>query len=684
MSDNISIFPPTGVQRVKKYLSDRGISTEAAYLDSNHLEICGPVRIKELLGYSLGSEMVGLCIHFPDTDYFQLRPICHEKYKILCPSGETPRAYLPTATDWGGVKGRLIITESPLKALTWTDFGHHALAAGGVSTVYMARKRAWCEGFPHAAIQSGAITEVWISFDSDLDSNHDVARSARQLNSALTELYPKLTTRLKIMPRPSELGLHDYEKDTWGVDDFRVHIGDDEFSVWAGDDTKLTLREPEKDEIREHLDALDERYIYCRRPMQIIELATGEEYSVPDFGKWHEGGREVVTEEGRKIPIAPMWCKRDRENRPEVRQKAYHPGAPLLYDGDYNDWRPSDLLPVRGDVSPWLDLLRDSIPHEETRELLIQCMAFQVQNRGVRLPKIVYLTGYQQGTGKSTQCEIMRRIIGHENTGWVTRHELESNFNADWTTKELVILDDCPKLNKDLWPRIKNHVTSDVVTVQRKFRDGRQQKNYSVIYVSANTNDVLPIENDERRVLMVEFAPAKLHREKGDEYWNDFHTWLDQDAGFEAIAYYLQNVVNLDDFDPNFHPPNTELKQSASMLALTDEETWLTDFVENWQEYGIPAGRKVITGAELWALYAGEEVSPMNDKQYKRFSRIVGKTRLLPNARGASKQVTLSDRKRAVAMWLPRVERTEEPSNGVLRDNIEKYQIKLNSGCTKL
>ena len=74
----------------------------------------------------------------------------------------------------------------------------------------------------------------------------------------------------------------------------------------------------------------------------------------------------------------------------------------------------------------------------------------------------------------------------------------------------------------------------------------------------------------------------------------------------------------------------------------------------------------------------------MNDKQYKRFSRIVGKTRLLPNARGASKQVTLSDRKRAVAMWLPRVERTEEPSNGVLRDNIEKYQIKLNSGCTKL
>lgn len=673
----ISNFPPSGMQRVKQYLADRAINTEPEYMALNQLECVGPARIDELLGYSIGAETVGLCIHFPDTEYFQLRPVGHQKYKILCPAGLPPHAYRPASIDWPSVSGRLIITESALKALTWADFGFNAMAAGGVSTVYMARKKAWCEGFPHAAIERGAITEVWVSFDSDIDANHDVARSMRQLIFALGELYPKLPVKIKILPDPERLGV---DRPHWGVDDFRKHLGDDEFLGWCQDEGD-SLREPEENEQKIHFDALDAQYIYCRNPVSIIEIRTGEEYSTTDFCNVHEAGR-LITIEDRTVGAAKRWMCRPRDERPEVRQKAYHPGQDVLVEGDYNDWRPSDLEPREGDVQPWLDMLEESITCDKSRELLIQCMAFQVQRRGERLPKIIYLTGYKQGTGKSTQCEIMQAIMGHDNTAWITRSEIESNFNSDWTTKELVVLDDCPKMSKDLWPRIKNHVTSDVVTVQRKFKEGRQQKNYAVLYVSANTADVLPIEFDERRVLMIEFDPKKLHREEDDTYWSNFHQWLNH-GGIEAIAYYLQKVVNLQKFDPNFHPPNSEVKMSASMMALTDEEQWLNDFHQNFQVY-VPKGRTIITPKEMWILYSGEDHNQFNDKQYKRFSRLLTKTRLFPNARGPMKQVTLPNRTRVTALCLPGHVTTKDPGSGPLLDNIKDYPITLNNGCEKM
>ena len=375
--------------------------------------------------------------------------------------------------------------------------------------------------------------------------------------------------------------------------------------------------EPERDKLKDHLDALDEQYVLIERTMEVVRLEDGMISNAANWKNYQEAWRVVPTETTKVIRAAAVWLAAKKTT--VVTDYIYTPGGQVLEGGKFNLWRPSEVIPKAGDVSLYLDLINDAIECETTRKLLIQCMAYQVQNRGARLPKLIYISGTKVGTGKSTIVSILKDIIGNKNTGWITRTALEGGYNASWAAKELVVLDDIAKLKADTWGMIKTHITSQEVEVTEKYMPARQQPNYAVFYISANVSDILTTDADDRRVLMVDFRPSTLHRDIGDPYWPTFHKWLAR-GGIEAIAHYL-GTLDLSDFDPDFYPPYSALKEAAIESTRDDDANWLIDYFDRPHHY-VPEEREVITGLELWTLYSQQAATPANLHERRELCRV--------------------------------------------------------------
>ena len=594
------------VASINKYLQDRAIPIQPEFLKRAGIEYAGAEEIAKVLGFHI-PHALGIIIRYPGTEYATVR---------LVPGGPrcqkgTPQAYLSRWVDWPKIEGTLVLCESPLKALTWCGFGYNAMSAGGTTTIWMNGKQEWCLGFPHAAIELGSIHTVLIAFDSDTEgTNRDVSMAVRTLARALSERHAAVKVQIHVLPAPPE----EYDGDKWGCDDAHKFHGPEWFRQWA-DDTDMR-REPERDRVQQHFDELDEQYIFCRNPIGVIEQRTGTHIKAGDFKSALEVAREVPGER-RPVPVAPMWLK--RASRPEVEGYTYQPGRPMLTGGEYNNWREGELMPREGDITPWMDLITDAIKDEEIRTRMIECMAFQVQHRGTRLPKLLYFVGRQMGTGKSTQAVIMAKILGKHNSCWAVKDTLESQYNEDWAAKEISILDDIDTLKGGTWSKIKTQITSDTVNITQKYAPGRDQENYTVFYITANQSDIIKIEPGDRRVLMINFEPDVLHRGDDDPYWAAFYHWLET-GGYEHIAFYLA-TYDLGGFNPHFQPPMTEAKAQAEAATMAPEIQFFEEFHDDPYSF-LPKGRVVFSNLELWMMYSGEAPDPRNEKERKNLLRM--------------------------------------------------------------
>ena len=631
--------PSDAFRQFKEYLTNRAIPTASDYLNAAGIEHAGAARMAEYLGFtphtSDSKPPSGVLFKYPGSDYGTVK-ILGEGGVALCPRGKNSRAYLPRSTDWRNVAGELILCESVLKALTWARAGYNALAAAGVDSLYQSRKRRWCEDFPHDAIDSGAITTIRIAFDNDTrpEVNKNVARAVRTLSGALAERHPQTPVTLHELPNPPQEWQDQQGKAIWGCDDACKYYGDEWFAQFAQSPDYSTT--PPIDEMQRHLDYYNSTYVRCLNPVGVYHLRTGNFFKKTDFIGTAEASRVVL---GGKAPTptAPIWWAHPAT--PTVHAKTYIPGQDIIVgegeDAKYNVWRPSPVIPSKGDVSRWLDLIDDAIQDKVTLKLMLGCMAYQVQNRGVRLPKLLYFVGREVGTGKSTQIAIMRKILGDANVGQIDKTLMEDRFNDCWAAKELATLDDVEKLGAGSWSKLRTHITSEGVTVTERNANPRPQENYTVFYISANQADILTTDVEERRVLMIHFKPSILHRGNKDTYWNSFYRWLEKEGGIEAIAHYL-GTYDLSDFDPHFYPPLSQIKQEAMESTRDEDEDFIIRLLEDPEDY-LPAERVVVTNRELYILMTGEDYHPVHASAMRELCKMIGAKMFL--AKAVPKQV---------------------------------------------
>ncbi len=298
----------------------------------------------------------------------------------------------------------------------------------------------------------------------------------------------------------------------------------------------------------------------------------------------------------------------DVKRHPEwVRRGAYYLDEigfdPTGKDPDVhlNTWKGWPLKPSpAGSCENMLNLLRYLCSNEGAEhgdriyDWLIKWMAYPLQNPGAKMSSAVIMHG-PQGTGKSAVFSALAEIYGDYSTV-LNQRGLEDKFNADWIDSKLFILAEEVVTRAEMW-HIKNElkelVTGRYVRVNPKNVAAYRQKNQINIVYLSNEGQPLPLEDDDRRHLVIWTPPAH------DEELYDQVFLERENGGIEAFYHYLLNDVDLTDFHPAKRPPMTGAKRDLIQVSKPSEQRFVQEWIDGDTDY--PFGP--CEGRQLYAAY---------------------------------------------------------------------------------
>jgi putative DNA primase/helicase len=266
---------------------------------------------------------------------------------------------------------------------------------------------------------------------------------------------------------------------------------------------------------------------------------------------------------------------------------------------ELNTWRGWPMQPREGSCERLLELvyyLCNNEPGrgEELTTWLLRWMAYPLQHPGTKMSSAVIMHG-PQGTGKSAVFQTLAKIYGDYATV-LNQRGLEDKFNSDWADSKLFILAEEVVTRAEMW-HIKNElkelVTGEWIRVNPKNVAAYRQRNQVNIVYLSNEGQPLPLENDDRRHLVI-WTPPMLDETFYDEVWQEI-----ENGGTQAFYHHLLNL-DLGDFHPKKRPPMTEAKRDLIELSMPSEER----FLSHWRAEELPWPFCPCSGEHLYKAYS--------------------------------------------------------------------------------
>jgi hypothetical protein len=303
-------------------------------------------------------------------------------------------------------------------------------------------------------------------------------------------------------------------------------------------------------------------------------------------------GEPVLTEAGKqKTMPASMWLDKNKS----VEQMTWAPGEPMLIpdrlisDGGwierknltcFNLYRPPAIEPGNAaEAGPWL-AHADSVFSDQASHV-IKWLAHRVQRPQEKINHALVLGG-NQGIGKDTLLEPVKRAIGPWNFAEVSPQQMLGRFNGFLKSVILRVSEASDLGDVDrfqFYDHMKAYTAAppDVLRVDEKhLREHSVFNCCGVIITSNHKADGIYLPADDRRhfvawsdIVKEEFPPA---------YWNGLWEWYTR-GGYGHVAAYLAKL-DLSAFDPKAPPPKT-----ASFWDIVDanrapEDAELADILD--------------------------------------------------------------------------------------------------------
>lgn len=243
-----------------------------------------------------------------------------------------------------------------------------------------------------------------------------------------------------------------------------------------------------------------------------------------------------------------------------------------------------------------LDLLRYLCGEDNGDEVfwwMLRWLAYPLQNPGAKMASAIIMHG-PQGTGKSTFFQTYAQIFGDYATV-LNQRGLEDKFNSDWTDSKLFLLAEEVVTRQEMW-HIKNElkelVTGEWVRVNTKQVAAYRQRNQINLIFLSNEGMPLPLDNDDRRHLVVWTPP-----QREPEYYDAVNAEI-SDGGVAALYRYLLEL-DLGDFHPKKRPPNTHAKAELIQVSKTSE----LRFIDEWTNRELPLPLAPCVAMDLYGAY---------------------------------------------------------------------------------
>jgi hypothetical protein len=275
---------------------------------------------------------------------------------------------------------------------------------------------------------------------------------------------------------------------------------------------------------------LDPSYPGCKVPVF---------QTLPDFRAFHHKHKVWVVEQGKpKLVGRGKWWL-DHSERRQYSGVVYAPGIELG-PKVYNLWQGFACEPKEGDCALYLEHMRNNVcaGNEEYYQYLLKKLAYGVQHPDKQGEIAVVLRG-KEGTGKGLFVRIFGSLFGPHFKHISQPRHLTGNFNS--------LQQDCSVLFGDEVffagdPRhegiLKALITEPTLQIERKCIDTITAPNRMTIFLSSNSDWVIPAGADARRFFMLNVGDAQKQNTKY------FGALLDQmnNGGREALLHTLLNL----------------------------------------------------------------------------------------------------------------------------------------------
>ena len=271
------------------------------------------------------------------------------------------------------------------------------------------------------------------------------------------------------------------------------------------------------------------------RPVIIVE-APGEPVELWPVETLHHMLRgRFVMHGDKKVALAKHWL--ENPLRRQYRGIEFAPEG--ARQGYYNLWRGLVVKPKRGDCSKFLAHIHDNVccGDADLFDWVVGWFAHMVQRPAERIGTALILKG-EQGTGKTIVGNIVGSLFGpHYQVVDASRY-LTGNFNGHLAACMLLQAEEAFFAgDKAAEGRLKNMVTSETHLIERKGAEPIELRNYVRLFVTSNSDWVVPAGAHERRFAVLEVSSARM---QDNDYFGAIVTEM-KNGGREALLDHLLN-----------------------------------------------------------------------------------------------------------------------------------------------
>lgn len=242
----------------------------------------------------------------------------------------------------------------------------------------------------------------------------------------------------------------------------------------------------------------------------------------------------------------------------------------------YNTWQGFGVEPIAGECGLFLSHIRESLCSNDDAiySYVLAWMASCVQ-RPDYLPGTAIAIKGDQGTGKSLFAKAFGRLFGRHYFETASPDHITGRFNSAIADCIFAFADEAFCADDKAEAVLKQLITSDRITIERKGVDVTTVPNYLHLMLASNNDRLLNAGVHERRWLVLE--ASNVHRQDGS-YFEPIMRQM-ENGGYQALLHYLMNY-DVSGVDLR-NVPRTEGLRKQQALNMDIYQSWWLEVLQN-------------------------------------------------------------------------------------------------------
>ncbi len=225
--------------------------------------------------------------------------------------------------------------------------------------------------------------------------------------------------------------------------------------------------------------------------------------------------------------------------------------------------------------------------NKELSEYLIKYIAHIFQYPCYRTEQILVFKGWT-GAGKDTLYRLLKAIIGKDYidlTGNI--YDVFGKFNSILFNKLALFINELEgKDGFENQQKLKNFSTGIENRVNDKNEKCVIQKNYIRLFIAGNSNNLVNIEQNDRRIVifktgmrLIKNVKDPIQREYATKFWNKFYEDMGNKNWLRSVFKYLIEL-DLSNYNPK-NPPEIEEKKVMRSKNIKPIYSYIKNIIDN-------------------------------------------------------------------------------------------------------